>query len=100
MPRTVFFKRTVLSTAGSLLVESDSKRVGITIINRSLAANPIYVSFDKGLTNAGWPYTNTLTLNLNDAVTLLKTDGDDCTKEVWAIGFAVGYVDIIETTEG
>jgi len=97
MPRTYFFKVTVPSLYSVEILPLNHKRVGLTIINRSLTANQLFLGFTPNLMASGLPYNNTILLNQNDSVTLLKSEGDDCTKAIFGIGFALGYVDVIET---
>jgi hypothetical protein len=100
LSRTFFSFRTVDALAPTQILTLDKNRIGVQIVNRSWVANQIWLGFSDTLLSAGLPNSGAITIFQNEGIALLDVDGDDCTKPMWAQGFALGYVDIIETMKG
>lgn len=99
MPLTTFRLVTISPTDPTLIFAKDKSRIGYTIINRTTVDATLWISKSSqllGFTSADY---SQITLLQNESITLLKSEGDDCTQELWGIAFALLNIEVVETTK-
>ena len=94
MPLTNIRKISI-GTAPVKILVYEPRRVGITIKNATVGASiNVYIGFSGDVLSSG---SNVVTLAKGDSMTLLQSDGDDCSKELWAVAAATTAIDTIES---
>lgn len=76
-----------------ILLSANPLHVGLAITNRDLA-DTCYLSFSPQITAGS---SLSIRLRPNETLTLLKSEGDDTTKQIYILGTAGIVVEIIES---
>jgi len=91
---TLFFTFYLTGTNADILLSPNPLHIGLAITNRDLA-DTCYLSFSPQITAGS---SRSIRLRPNETLTLLKSEGDDCTRLLYALGTAGIPVEIIEST--
>lgn len=91
--RTYYGNRTI-STAVAQIFLRDLRRTGFVIVNRS--ATTLYLGPAHNIAVAS---STTVRLLQNEILTILKSEGDDPTTELYGIASAASTVEVIESVE-
>lgn len=86
---------TIYTDGTSLLFAGpDADRTGLMVINRS--GNTVYVSFSLAMAAGN---SASMRLRPDDSITLLKSEGDNCSQPMYILGTAGSAVEIVESFE-
>lgn len=95
--RTLFRALSLSSTVPTQIFSKDPNRVGYSITNRTTTGSTVYLNKTKSMTGFIATTYTSITLLQNETLECLATEKDDCTDELWGMGFALTLVEIIET---
>lgn len=91
-PSITTFSNVTVNTVVIRVLPSDKRRVGVVLCNRS--ATTLYVGNNMNVSIASG---STVRLLQNEILTLLESEGDNPSREIYAIASAATILDIVES---